>query len=551
VSPRSARCLGAALLLWLAVPWPARGAADAGPADFGAAIYRRGVLPAGQALVAGREGGTGAQGREAACANCHGRSGLGAGEGRATVPPVTGRYLMRPLPEMGGDRDIPYVPGMRSYRAPYDDATLARAIREGLDSQGRPLNYLMPSYALDDAQMASLIGYLKRLDERRVPGAGDTTLDFATIVTPDADPVKRRAMLDVLTQFFADSNARQMVAPARMFSSGQAARAKSMFRVHRRWVLHVWELSGAPATWRAQLQRRLAAEPVLAVVSGLGGADWAPVHEFCEQAAVPCLFPNVEAPVDQDGDFYSLYFSGGVLLEAGLLAHALADADARPAAQRVVQILRQGDSGAAGAAALAGQLRRAGVVSTRQVIARDAPAQAVARAVRAAAGADAIVLWLRAADLAALGPPPAAPTAVYLSGLMGGLEGAPLPPGWRDLAHMAYPFDLPDKRRVRVDFALGWFAIRRIPVQAQQVQADTFLACGLLAETLNHMADAISRDYLIERLDDMIERRVVTGYYPRLTLGPGQRFASKGGYVVRFVEPGGTRVAAERDWIVP
>ena len=34
---------------------------------------------------------------------------------------------------------------------------------------------------------------------------------------------------------------------------------------------------------------------------------------------MPCLFPNVEAPpASADDDFYTLYFSRGVLLEAGL-----------------------------------------------------------------------------------------------------------------------------------------------------------------------------------------------------------------------------------------
>ncbi len=134
---------------------------------------------------------------------------------------------------------------------------------------------------------------------------------------------------------------------------------------------------------------------------------------------------------------------------------------------------------------------------------------------------------------------------------MGGLERTPLPAGWRGVTRLAYPVDLPERRRVRVDYALGWFAIRHIPVVAEQTQADTFLACGLLAETLSHMVDAFARDYLVERMDDMIERRIITGYYPRLTLGPGQRFASKGGYIVRFVEPEHTRLAADGEWTVP
>jgi hypothetical protein len=50
-----------------------------------------------------------------------------------------------------------------------------------------------------------------------------------------------------------------------------------MFLVNRRWQLHVWRLTGAPAAWPAQLARHMAEEPVLAIVSGLGGTTWAPI----------------------------------------------------------------------------------------------------------------------------------------------------------------------------------------------------------------------------------------------------------------------------------
>jgi hypothetical protein len=117
---------------------------------------------------------------------------------------------------------------------------------------------------------------------------------------------------------------------------------------------------------------------------------------------------------------------------------------------------------------------------------------------------------------------------------------------------MAYPFDLPDKRGVRLDYPLGWFKFRHIPVVAQQVQADTYLACSLIADALNnHMADVVARPYLVEQLQGMIERRIMTGYYPRLTLASNQRFASKGGYIVHFSAPQSTHLIAEGGWVVP
>src|SRR5689334_22678211 len=547
---RVARAFGsAAVCALLLATGLVRGQGD--EAKLGEAIYRRGSLESGAPLIAERGGASGMQGPAAACVNCHRRSGLGGREGLSLIPPITARYLYRPRSKLGNESDVTYVEGMRGDRDPYTDATLARAIREGIDSDGRQLSYLMSRFAIGETDMAALVDYLKQLDQRRVPGVTDNELHFATIITPDADPVKRRGMLAVLKQFFADRNARQMVTPPKLRSSGRTALSRSMTMVHRQWQLHVWELTGEPATWRGQLERSLAREPVLAVISGLGGANWAPVHEFCQHAALPCVFPNVEVPIVNERDFYSLYFSKGVLLEAELIANRIADDAGGEAPRAVLQIYRRGDSGEAAAHALAVALKRHGITVTSRALAAHGAREGVAHAIREAKAKQPIVLWLRANDIAALGAPPARGGEVYMSGLMAGLEAAPLPADWRSRTRLAYPFDLPERRRVRVDFALGWFRIRHIPVEAVQVQADTYLACGLLSETLNNMADTFVRDYLVERFEDTLEHRVVTGYYPRLALATGQRFASKGGYIVHFSEPEGRRLAVERQWFVP
>ncbi|CAD6508120.1 c-type cytochrome [Paraburkholderia sabiae] len=517
------------------------GAHASPPMNPGEAIFRDGIAGDGSAVEATHHEQLAMRGAAAACANCHRRSGLGAKEGNTTIPPIAAQYLFRPGAQSADELMVPFIDGMRTARQPYREATLARAIREGIDSEGRPLGYLMPQFALSDADMHALIDYLKTLDRRRAPGVTDTVLHFATIITPDADPVKRRGMLDVLQHYFADKNAAPLGATPALRSS-----RKMMFMVNRRWELHVWELHGAADTWREQLQHYLAQQPVFAVISGLGGRNWAPVHDFCEREEVPCLFPNVEVPVESEHDFYSMYFSRGVLLEAQLIAQRIRE-PARPV-RSVLQVYRAGDSGEAAAQLLATTLRRQGIAVDNRALSANA---GVAAALRNASHADAVVLWLRPPDLAALGEAPHPSTAVYVSGIMGGLDRAPLPASWRANARLAYPVDLPQGRRVRVDYAFGWFAIRHIPVVDERVQADTYLACGLLAETLSHMVDAFVRDYLVERIDDMLEHRILTGYYPRLTLAPGQRFASKGGYIVRYAEPDRLRVVADSDWIVP
>jgi len=542
----------AALLLLAATGGAATAGGDDRAVDPGEAIYVRGATSSGMPVTASRGPESAVEGQAAACANCHQRSGLGGREGRIVVPPITTRYLYRPRAGEVEERDIPFVAGMRGDREPYTPATLARAIRDGVDSEGRTLDFLMPRYDLGDADLAAVIDHLKAIDRSDVPGVTRTTLHFATIITPDADPARKSGMLAVMNQFIADRNARQMAPAPHLVTSGRTSVSGMMFKVQRQWKLHVWELTGPESTWQAQLERHLAAEPVFAVISGLGGARWAPVHAFCERQSLPCLFPNVDAPpLDADRDFYSVYFSRGVFLEAELLArHMLADS-ARPTPMRVLQVFREGDSGEAAAAAFEGVARSGAMQVSRRAIPRGAPVAAVAGALGGDPRADAVVLWLRPSDLAGLPPQPPAHAAIYLSGQMATLEHAPLPPAWRARVEMSYPCDLPDHRRVRVDFAMSWFNARHIALVSERTQIDTYLALGLLSETLKAMTDTFVRDYLVEHMEETLAHRIMTGYYPRLGMATGQRYASKGGYLVRFAAAKGTAVVAVGDWTVP
>ncbi len=513
----------------------------ASPISAGEAIFRRGVLPSGQPLHAQRQPDLQIAGAGAACANCHRRSGLGELEGRISIPPISGAYLFHPRARDGDDFDLPFVDSIRPDREPYTEQTLASAIRDGVDASGRPLNYLMPHFDLSDSDMKALIAYLRELSPARVPGVSPTVLDFATIITPDADPARSGAMLDVLQHFFADKNAFSRAESSRLQSSH-----RMMFKANRRWQLHVWQLQGPPESWQRQLEEDLARQPVYAVISGMGGRTWAPVHRFCERAALPCLFPNVDLPVVAEGDFYSLYFSKGVLLEAGLIGDRLAALRGR----RLIQVFRADDIGVQAAAAVAAA-KSTGLQQVDRVLPAHAVPADLKASLRDTRADDVVVLWLRPQDLAALAGVPAPSKHVFMSGIMGGLDHSPLPAAWRAVTEMSYPFDLPERRRVRMDYPLGWFHIRQIPLVDERVQTDTYLACGLLAETLSHMADSFIRDYLVERVEGMLEHRILTAYYPRLALAPNQRFASKGGYLVRFADNSGSRVVPDGDWVAP
>ena len=564
-----ARAIVVLCALMLALPCPAARKRPEVPTEAGERIYREGIDSAGEALLGERASMGPVQGSAAACVNCHRRSGFGDLEGRVLVPPVTARYLYRPR---SGKRPSNLEsaaltmaePGTRpevlseGERGAYNDVTLARAIREGIGPGGRELGFLMPRYRIGDADMGSLIAYLKQLSSRPSPGVGDDTVQFATVITPDADPVKAQGMLDVLTHFFGSEN---------VFRPGQgppAQLSRKFIPIAHRWQLHVWELAGPPASWEAQLDRRLKESPVFALISGIGGATWEPVHRFCQRSGLPCIFPNVDLPVVAETDDYDLYFSKGVLLEAQLMAARLvppapsslpstAAAEGRSGVVggRIVQVYREGDIGRTAAEQLRGILKTPRTEAVDRALAPGDDASRLAEAVSGVGPQDALVLWLRPSDLQRLPAKPPRAQAVFVSGIMAGLENAPLGGTWRQTAWMTYPFDLPERRRARLAYALGWMSFKKVALVDERTQTNTYLACIVTAETMGMMREDLVRDHLIETFELHLGTNLLNGYYPRLGLAPGDRFASKGGFWVRFAEPSGAGLVADGDWSVP
>jgi len=307
-------------------------------------------------------------------------------------------------------------------------------------------------------------------------------------------------------------------------------------------------LKGPPAAWRAQLEEKLAAEPVFAVIAGMAGRHWEPVHRFCEREKLPCLLPNVDVPVADETGFYSVYFSRGVLLEADLAARWLKANATRSGVQRVVQIYRRDDVGAQAAGEARAALRKLGVPVLERPL-DDRPA-AWREALALTSRGDGLVLWIRRNELALLPSQPPAASAIVMSGRMAGLEEAPLDEAWRAHTRMTFTYDLPARSEARMAPVRAWLASQNLAGH-ERVAVDTYLACNALAEMLGQLLGTWSRDLLIERTEDMLGESINTAQYPRLGLAPGQRFASKGGYVVRFAAENGSDLVPEGDWTAP
>jgi hypothetical protein len=539
---------GLALLLAQGVPAAEPPAAVLASHLAGQSIYRDGLLASGEPVRAIVQKGVVLEGLEAACVNCHRRSGLGGSEGQTPVRPIAGRLLFT-ASQTGFARRRAVATGPADVRPAYTRASLARALREGIDPTGRVLDALMPRYALGDDAIDQLYAYLAGLSAAAAPGVSDREIHFATIIAPGVEADRRRAQLDVLRTFFSDKNS-----GTRKEARRREAGSEQMYLAYRTWVLHVWELTGAPETWHAQLDAHYRQQPVFAVIGGLGRDSWQPVHAFCEGTGVPCVLPDVDYPVVEGAGYYSLYFSRGIALEADLLARHLAET--RAGTGRIVQAFRDDERGRLPAQALRLALQRRGIdalVDYPVSGAGPVPAEIWSGLLREARPVI-LVAWLDPVDvqnLAATGGPPAGLQAVYLSASLAAMSHASLPDGWRERVRMVYPFALPAGRERHLARMNVWLRARQIPPADARTQANAYFAATVTGDALAHIGENFSRDYFIERIEQMAETALSPSIYPHLSLGPGQRFASRGGYIVGFPREAGGAPVPLGDWLVP
>lgn len=501
--------------------------------EAGRRIYREGILPTGQTMDATVQGNLQLTGDQAACVNCHRRSGFGASEGGLTARAVTGPILFdnlnAPHPKMRSSVTV-----SQGIRPAYTDETLARAIREGVDSAGRPLNGAMPRFALDKKAMNNLIAYLKTLSAAPSPGVTADTIHFATIVTEGVALEKRQAMLDVIKTFFRDKNAGTRHETLRAERAGWDMERE--YKAYRTWELHEWELTGSPETWRAQLESYYRQQPVFALLSGITAGTWQPVHDFCEGFEIPCLFPNADAPPVDESDYYSFYFSKGVNLEAESLAQFLDDYPAEIGAGPIVQIFRKDDVAGMAAESFRKALKNR---SARIVDIGIDPGQSLMAADFRAAlefreAPSIVVLWLSSSDLEALNAIGGIAQKLYLSSTLAtGLLSA-VPQGLEDKVRFMHSFELPGQLDQRLLHTRNWLKIRKIELSDQRIQANTYYALTQAGNALMHLVDNFSRDYFVELIEHGVDNSVATSVYPRLSLGPSQRFAAK---ACAIVEP--------------
>lgn len=530
----------ASLLLVLALAGQQVAADEQSIVQRGQQIYRQGILPSGEPLQGLMQGDLTFSGAQAACITCHRRSGLGSIEGGRSVLPVTGTALYQPGPAGLWQKFAFKTQGNDFFRPAYTDSSLSKAIRDGVTPTGRALRAPMPRFNLSDDDMQALIAYLKTLSNTSSPGVDETTLHLATVIAPDADPAERKAMLDVIEAYIKEKNTETRSETRRRQTSKEV-----MYTSYRKLDLRVWELQGQPETWEAQLQEKYRQQPVFALVSGLAGSHWQPVHSFCEHSEVACVFPNTVVPVIQTEDFFSLYFSKGPALEAQALAKYLqAQAQSAP----ILQVFRDEPKGAAAAEQFRQSLGQVAVKERKLASGEKLDAAFWAELLKAEQPGT-LVLWLAKEDLASVDETALAKSTIYVSASLAGEQMPPALQSLREQLRLLASWDTAEAREPRVARTRLWLQTRQVAFTHEVLQANTFWALLSMTDAVKHLAGNFSPAYLLERLEDMTESLGVTSIYPRLSLGPGQRFAAKSARVLKFNAQG--KLEPVSDWINP
>jgi hypothetical protein len=521
----------------------------------GERMYREGILPSGEPLKAVVKGDIPMEGNQFTCANCHQKSGFGSLEGTIRTPPINSAQLYSPLSTFKGvpmSRRSVVIQQTDIFRPAYTDETLARALRTGQDPAGRQMSSTMPIYFLNDRDMAILVFYLRNLSSGSEDGVTDNTLRFATVITDEVSKDDSEAMLAPLQYYINNWRiSRQMERSFRAGAFVQEGEAREL----RRLSLAVWVLKGPADTWRAQLEEYYRRGPVFALLGGITTGEWAPIHAFCEDHKVPAIFPITDYPVVDGAGGHTFYLSKGYYQEGEAAARFLHRSAQLPEDMSIVQVFRNDRSGRVLSTAFEATWTGLGHTAPDNIVlpGGTAPPEGFWHKPGDKNKHHAVILWLDAGAypvLESLAASNNAPHIVIASSSLLGDRFPAVPERVRPYLFLTYPYSLPQEARVykaNIETALKR---NKMTITNPEITFKMYSLFSVLTGPLSRMRTYVYRDYFIELLEATPDLSMTPVMYPRLSFGTGQRYASKGCYIVQLTAGPQPEVIRRSEWII-
>jgi ABC-type branched-subunit amino acid transport system substrate-binding protein len=467
----------------------------------------------------GRDGTT-LPGTVAACGTCHGADGQGRPEGGVRPPAVVWSELAKPYGHSH--------PGGRKH-PPFTDASLARALRDGVDPAGNVLDLSMPRFAMSDDDVGSLLAYLRRLEEDVDPGIGADTLRVGTVLpTSGVLADVGLPMRAVLSAWFDALNRRGGV-------NG------------RKVELVVAGYDGDRTNGVEAARRLLREGRVFALVSGFFPAAEPEVTALVGEERVPLVGPfSLFGPADGAPGAWVFHPSGAVREQARVLA-AFAIRELTPSPVRVAVVHAAGAPYAAAAGAAAGEASRRGA-DAAEVIPLDGTPGRVAGRLRSG-GFRAVIVLAGDAELEALARELAgsgAPPSLLAAGTLSGRVATQVAGSYGGRLFLAFPGAPSDETVPAAQELARLREAAGTAGRSRASQASAVVDALVLVEGLKRAGRALSREKLVASLEAL--HAFETGLAPPVTFGPDRRVGSFGGYVVE-VDPAARAFRPFGGWI--
>ena len=169
--------------------------------SWGKQIYFEGTSPTGGEInaIVGSEG-VSLPASAVPCASCHGRDGLGRPEGGVIPPDVRWSELSKVYGHVHENG--------RKHPA-FDENSLARLIRTGMDPGNNRLDTSMPLYSMSVEDMDSLVAYIKYLENDWDPGISKGVIQVGTLLPlQGSQGALGQAMAQVMLAYFKEVNSR-------------------------------------------------------------------------------------------------------------------------------------------------------------------------------------------------------------------------------------------------------------------------------------------------------------------------------------------------------
>lgn len=555
---------------------------------WGESMYRDGLLPSGEPMPAIINGDVKVPGNAFSCVSCHLRSGIGSVEGQVLSPPTNGKklynqyYQYDPVPQDYSKIKKTMWEGRGPVkplsRPSFTDETLAVALRGGVNPVGRPLKSAMPRYMLEDRDMAILIAYLKTLSSEVSPGVDPKYkyIRFATVIAGDVPTDERKEMLAAVDAIIEHHNKNAKLKNKRQNLGTVTKDADFNYPM---FTLARWELHGPESTWRAQLDQYYSKEPVFALLGGISAAGWQPMHEFSEQNKIPSLLPITDLPVISETDWYTLYFNKGTYQEGDTTARYLALNSDPVADTTVLQVVEDSARARAASTGFLEAWKYLGRVAPETIYlpAGESISAEMVRKLNDQKHPTALLLWTGTGTLPALeslATDKEHLKTVFISSTLLQQDLFSLPEKIRGFTYISYPYRLDQGKDLYTVNSKSWLQKRNVPMGDKRISTRLFSLTNVLLEpflvvkrdfnpnglgdglvimenqfeTLMHVKRNYYRDYLFDVIGMFADK--VSIDYERLSFGPGQRYASKGCYIVQLSAGPKPQLIKKSDWVI-